>query len=335
MQTTEKIPRAAFVAATPTWEKTDPVPPLQRAEIALGPTGTEMMRAPKFEPAYSEGAASVEAKAPLTPKPLEPQRTLTWGMNVQNPTVGSAEGNGVSTPSGTEGSEDPTEFDLPAFAAPEATPHPKNETKTTSSAVQHRTKPANTLLGQLAKHVRSVGNGGIAGITRLGALAKKRPAPVIAGALAGSLVLALALVGATTIASNAPPKVSRPIGSAQSRSLLPASATQPTQAPSENLRPPAKPSLSLVTVVPVAGSAVSSAQPPKRGSGPADPEVVQAVGHLAAGRHSEAERAYAKLALRTPENPAFGVLAALIKKRSEPTCSRAAAGSKACPEMKP
>jgi hypothetical protein len=141
---------------------------------------------------------------------------------------------------------------------------------------------------------------------KLGVLAKRRPVPVALGALATALVGSLALVALAR-----DPKPVRPM----SRPLV---AAPPKGAPLAKAEPVA-PVASSVPSVRVHGpkapsAAASSAEPKRAESGPVDPELVEATEHLVAGRDSQAKAAYARLARRSPDEPAYAVAARLLER---------------------
>jgi hypothetical protein len=75
---------------------------------------------------------------------------------------------------------------------------------------------------------------------------------------------------------------------------------------------------------------------PKGGSSnkPHDAELIEAVAHLAAGRDTQATIAYARLAARSPSNPGYATVAALLERLASADCSDARVSVVTCPEVK-
>jgi hypothetical protein len=61
---------------------------------------------------------------------------------------------------------------------------------------------------------------------------------------------------------------------------------------------------------------------------------MEAVAHLAAGRDTQATIAYARLAARSPSNPAYATVAALLERLASADCSDAHVAAVTCPEVK-
>ncbi len=67
-----------------------------------------------------------------------------------------------------------------------------------------------------------------------------------------------------------------------------------------------------------------------------DPALVAAVGHLIAGRYSDAQKAYVTLAAQSPGDATLAALVRLLSKKMEPRCAGTAPKANAsCPEVKP
>ncbi len=183
---------------------------------------------------------------------------------------------------------DRTVLDMPV-AEPAPAPRPQRA----APAARTRKHGANSLLG------------------KLGVLAKRCPVPVAVGALATALVASLALVA---LARDPKPTRSKsPPPAAAANGAIVAKA-QPVA--SSGSSAPSAPSIPSVRVLgPKAPSApAASAEPKRAGSGPVDPELVEATEHLVAGRDSQAKAAYARLARRSPDELAYAVAAHLLER---------------------
>jgi hypothetical protein len=159
-------------------------------------------------------------------------------------------------------------------------------------------------------------------LVQLGALTKQRPVLVLAGALMGALVLALALVGATRVTE--PKRALEP----------PPRPTARGSGASAGAKPPARaPQAAQVASAPAGVVVAPTPEPkpsPRAAKSPVDPEVAAAVGHLAAGRISEASKAYGALAARPRGGEVYAKVAALLARRAS-GCSEGSTAS--CPEV--
>lgn len=156
-------------------------------------------------------------------------------------------------------------------------------------------------------------------LTQVGALTKQRPVLAIGGAALGAMILSFALVGATRVAEPKRPSAP-PAALSASR---PAMNNQPASAaPVQPL-----PSLPATVAVPMPTGAKG---PVRTGKGPHDPELASAVGHLAAGRISEASQAYSALAARPAGGEVYAKTAALLSRRAT---SCATGAPPVCPEI--
>jgi len=151
-------------------------------------------------------------------------------------------------------------------------------------------------------------------LAAVGRSAQQRPLLVAATALAGSLVLALALVGVARIAGP-----SREGTRAEPRShAAPPSTGEASAALAERLPVPKFP---LTGAVPIPSA-----------SGGAAPLV--AATHLSAGRYAEAKEAYAELAGLQPSNPAYAVVADVLTRQQSPSCQQKKP-ARGCPQVAP
>jgi hypothetical protein len=158
-------------------------------------------------------------------------------------------------------------------------------------------------------------------LEQLGLLAKARPGLVLGGGTAAALMISLALVGAMQLTTR--------------RGAPPASPPSPGAATMAPI-PSANPVASAVVRPPFV-----AIQPPPVPSGRrakaavvADPDLVAAVGHLAAGRLTEAAQSYQSLSTRAEGAEVYGKLSALLTRRAGPSCvAPAPANGNACPEI--
>ena len=152
-------------------------------------------------------------------------------------------------------------------------------------------------------------------LERLGLLAQRRPLAVATGAAAGALLLTVALVGASRTLrktnqyggdahSHAPSGTSSPVGSGAP--LEPGGRSN---------------AASPITATPVAADASSATR--------ADSSA--AVAHLFAGRHAEAQSAYAALA---GDDPAYRTIARLLARSASTECTGKGDLPAHCPEVK-
>lgn len=142
-------------------------------------------------------------------------------------------------------------------------------------------------------------------LTQLGILTKQRPVLIVGGGLVGSLVLALALVGAARVAS--PARVEPKVAGSPPRAA-------PSTQPSASAPNPAPLRASAIVVVkPPSAEAKPSGRAKK---GAADPELIVAVGHLAAGRVGEASASYRTLSARHEGGDVYAKASSLLARRT-------------------
>jgi hypothetical protein len=157
-------------------------------------------------------------------------------------------------------------------------------------------------------------------LTQVGVLTKQRPVLIVGGGLVGAFVLALALLGATRLGD--PSK-------AAAAPLAPTSA-KPLTGPVPSATPVVEkspPVVAVVTPPPAEAKAKARAQ-----KGSDDPVLRMAVGHLAAGRVSEAAEAYRVLSARSEGGGIYAKAAALLARRAG-ECVAATAQPANCPEI--
>lgn len=185
---------------------------------------------------------------------------------------------------------------------------------------------------------------GVSWITKLGLQAKRRPLAVGTASLASALIFALALTGlfsvirtratATGRGSDRMPAPAR--NSAERRPTTPGSA--PTSSPPSVGTENAAEAPSPLKMSARSGETGTQMTPVVRsdpvGAALSAPEIRRAVVALTGGRYAEAQAAYATVAQRVPNAPAFAAMARLLAKRTSPQCSGAVAAS-SCPEVKP
>jgi len=168
-------------------------------------------------------------------------------------------------------------------------------------------------------------------LVRLGLLSKRRPLVVWLVGTVSAFILSASIGFATKhLHHTAVPKVGHSKQAVITAPPLPSGGmtikTNTLVAPTDIAEP--------VVVVPAVSSLVS--RKPKKKGQPNDPELVAAVGHLIAGRHKDAQAAYAVLAMRSPSDPSLATVARLLAKKLGPKCSSTApVAGISCPEVKP
>jgi hypothetical protein len=166
-------------------------------------------------------------------------------------------------------------------------------------------------------------------LARLGLLSKRQPLVVwLVGT--GSV---FALSASIAFANKHFKHVAKPQVSHSTRPTP--SAPSPAKSGPGVLAVPPTVSLSTPEPIVVIPAIPSPANTTPRKGQPNDPELVAAVGHVIAGRYSDAQMAYAPLSARLPIDPSFAVVSQLLAKKGEPRCSASAPTSKvSCPEVK-
>lgn len=153
-------------------------------------------------------------------------------------------------------------------------------------------------------------------LVALGRSAQQRPLRVAAAALGGSVVLALALVGAARLTSgDARPRARETLTNPSA--ALPSSSVPPHSAGG--------------------GAATTQAAVPEASAAlpPADPkQLVEAMTHLTSGRYTEAEVAYRAIANAKPTSPAYAGIADMLERSRSPHCRQKPLAS-GCPEVIP
>lgn len=157
-------------------------------------------------------------------------------------------------------------------------------------------------------------------LERLGLLARARPGLVLGGGLATALLLSLALVGAVQLTAR---RGARPATHLPRPPVTMTSNAAPPAAQVESPRP---------RIVVVQAPSNASKRAPRGAF--ADPELAAAVGHLAAGRLSEAAQSYQALSERAEGAEVYGKLSAVLARRAGLPCAANSPGSNdTCPEI--
>ena len=159
--------------------------------------------------------------------------------------------------------------------------------------------------------------------SKLGMLARQRPLSVAVGSLTTALALSFSLVAATGARIPAASKSVRPTAAALPSSIAPVGVVPPTASVVPSVR---------VHPAPTSPPTSPGTKPPDTGAGPADPELAEAIAHLIAGRDSQAKAAYARLARRSPDDPAYAVAARLLERLAVCT-NRDAEPRVSCPKV--
>lgn len=147
-------------------------------------------------------------------------------------------------------------------------------------------------------------------LAKLGQLAKARPVLVACGALAGSFVLAAALLVSTRL-------IERRELRAPAAVKLPAAGSSALSRPVVDVQ--AVPSMP-VQIVDAPASANGATRSPTAKKIPNDPELAAAVAHVIAGRYGEARAAYALLSQRTASAATYTALSRLFARAENPAC---------------
>lgn len=320
----DEVPHRTGPDSTPT-RLESPAARRSKPPVPLVGQATVMLSSPpSFEPPAGEElaapaqAAVVTARAPLSPVPVRPaplsienqasQRTADFDVASMAPFF-------VTPPSGVVS---PSRGGSPAAVLPEAPPAPFPRPTTSSTPPMAR----NVSRGPAPPN---------SWLVLLGHVAKRSPLLVGAGALGSTIVLTLALVGASRLL---------PAAGNNHRAAFPSRATSALAthlaAPSARPRPvPTSIGIAPTPATPLSSSARSPGKGSERtGSAPADPELAQAVGHLTAGRFAEAESAYQRLSARDPQNPAYAAVYRMLRESAAARCSMKPPAS-GCPEVKP
>jgi hypothetical protein len=154
----------------------------------------------------------------------------------------------------------------------------------------------------------------------VGVATKRRPALVLGGCLAMSLVLALALVGASRLSAPTIERTPRPA----SPSDLMAQAPAPPP-------PVAAPTASPLLIV--AASPSPTEKQSGRGAIRVETPLLVAVRHASAGRLAEAAEAYRALGAGT-DGGVYAGLAQILARRASAACASDVANQeRACPEI--
>lgn len=308
---TERIPMAAL-AIEPRSERA--------ATPDSTPTRIESPAARRSKPPAPAAPSPAPVEARLSPVPNQPTVLPAQPPSSQQTTdfdVAAVAPFFVTPPSGVLNRTAPA---VAPPAATEATPPASVRAASTSTAPVSRTIAHAPLMPQAL-------------LAALGNAARRSPLLVSAGALSGALILTLALIGASRLLPMKPSQ--RPAGP-----VAEASAALPSVAPA------AERSATVATAAQIATTSAqpltSSVTPPPSsvppgaatGSSKADPDVVQAVGHLVAGRLAEAQLAYSRLAAREPQNAAYAAISRMLDQRSTAPCSQKQP-AKGCPEVRP
>ncbi|HKY34850.1 MAG TPA: hypothetical protein VJN18_02820 [Polyangiaceae bacterium] len=303
--------------------------PVQRAPLGLGPQQTERL-APvrpqplqfpqmteRLQPMFPQGRAAV---------PVEPQQTQRLTpMTAPPPSAGrvpaleiravgaaSTRAEAPQAAGATLANQETTSFDVAAVAPPA----PRNESIDPRTVVINATPQGPRQAGKAVSTKPPLGLNNL--LTQVGALTKQRPVLAIGGAAIGAMILSFALVGATRVAEPKRAPVP-PTSSASQPALSKPAASAPAVPPL-----PAPPAMVAVPLP------ADTKPPAKTTKGPHDPELASAVGHLAAGRISEASQAYSALAARPTGGEVYARTAALLSRRAT---SCASGSPTLCPEI--
>jgi hypothetical protein len=302
--------------------------PVQRTPLGLGPQQTERLAPVRPVPLqFPQMTERLPAMFPQgrTAAPAEPQQTERLAPMPAPPAsaerVPALEIRPVGVPkrpealltaAATLANQETTSFDVAAVAPPA----PRSERVEDPRTVIVSVPP--TTPRQAGKELAKAQPLGLKSLlTLLGALTKQRPVLAISSAALGAMILSFALVGATRVAEPKRAPVP-PTPAASQPALSKPSAVAPAVSP--------LPALPVVVAVPLLGDAKPAARTAK---GPLDPELAAAVGHLAAGRISEASQAYSALAARPAGGDVYARTAALLSHRA----TSCAPGSTRCPEI--
>ncbi len=153
-------------------------------------------------------------------------------------------------------------------------------------------------------------------VALLGTRAKAEPRRVFGAALLVALLLSVTFAGISRALTRPPAALPRP---GASSSVVRAAHGVPTSRAIESAPAPA---VSVRVTAAPSGDATSR-------------RATSALGHLLAGRETDARTAYARLASELPVGNAYAAVARLLERRAGPQCSaRATAEASVCPELK-
>lgn len=166
-------------------------------------------------------------------------------------------------------------------------------------------------------------------LVRLGLLSRRRPLAVwLAGTVAVFVLSAAIGYSTKSLHQAAEPQVSH------SRRTVMTPLPLPSGSVASEVRAPQGLGVEPVVVVPTVSS-LATRTPTKRGHSN-DPELVAAVGHLIAGRYTDAQAAYSLLATQSPNDLSLATVAQLLTKKLDPKCSNPVPVTGiSCPGVKP
>jgi hypothetical protein len=165
----------------------------------------------------------------------------------------------------------------------------------------------------------------------IAAVLTRRPAVLIAGAVAGSLMLVVSLVGPGSCRIQQPgaPTARSKGPTVIASSEAPGFGKNATRSPEPEVpihdQLLAYPASAIATNTAVGTAVVANA----------DSLLPIALGHLFAGRLPAAEQAYRQLAARHPEDPTYSILTRILGRCNSPDCRPASAMHGLCPTVLP
>lgn len=310
---TPQLPEAADAAINGGWRgarahlsehRTERLRPV--AAPSLLPQQTERMAPVVIPPQLASGLGQTET---VRMKPIAVPPPKTSPVLASHGPV-SASATGLVVPSSPLASQETSSFDI-ARLSPVPTPVPEPPPPPEPA----RPAPKGAEVPKVPSHAPRATSSLQLLLAQLGVMTQRRPVLIAGMALAGSLVLALALVGASRLSPSRSVPVSPPTTKVTARSATPGpTLPTPTDAPPAILVAPAPSS----AATPVASGAEKPSEAAAR--------------NLSAGRLAEAAEQYRLLGMQ-PDGAVYAEVAALLSRRLSANCATKASPTRGCPEI--